>query len=816
MFPIKYIDNNLVWNKDNEVFAYYELIPYNYSFLSAEQKFIVHDSFRQLIAQSREGKIHALQIATESSIRSMQEQSKKLVTGKLKEVACQKIDEQTEALVSMIGDNQVDYRFFLGFKLMVTEEQLNLKNIKKSAWLTFTEFLHEVNHTLMNDFVSMPNDEINRYMKMEKLLENKISRRFKVRRLEINDFGYLMEHLYGRDGIAYEDYEYQLPKKKLNKETLIKYYDLIRPTRCVIEESQQYLRLEHEDKESYVSYFTVNAIVGELDFPSSEIFYFQQQQFTFPVDTSMNVEIVENRKALTTVRNKKKELKDLDNHAYQAGSETSSNVVDALDSVDELETDLDQTKESMYKLSYVIRVSAPDLDELKRRCDEVKDFYDDLNVKLVRPAGDMLGLHSEFLPASKRYINDYVQYVKSDFLAGLGFGATQQLGETTGIYMGYSVDTGRNVYLQPSLASQGVKGTVTNALASAFVGSLGGGKSFCNNLLVYYSVLFGGQAVILDPKAERGNWKETLPEIAHEINIVNLTSDKDNAGLLDPFVIMKNVKDAESLAIDILTFLTGISSRDGEKFPVLRKAVRSVTQSDSRGLLHVIDELRREDTPISRNIADHIDSFTDYDFAHLLFSDGTVENAISLDNQLNIIQVADLVLPDKDTTFEEYTTIELLSVSMLIVISTFALDFIHSDRSIFKIVDLDEAWAFLNVAQGETLSNKLVRAGRAMQAGVYFVTQSSGDVAKESLKNNIGLKFAFRSTDINEIKQTLEFFGIDKDDENNQKRLRDLENGQCLLQDLYGRVGVVQIHPVFEELLHAFDTRPPVQRNEVE
>ena len=816
MFPIKYIDNNLVWNKDNEVFAYYELIPYNYSFLSAEQKFIVHDSFRQLIAQSREGKIHALQIATESSIRSMQEQSKKLVTGKLKEVACQKIDEQTEALVSMIGDNQVDYRFFLGFKLMVTEEQLNLKNIKKSVWLTFTEFLHEVNHTLMNDFVSMPNDEINRYIKMEKLLENKISRRFKVRRLEIHDFGYLMEHLYGRDGIAYEDYEYQLPKKKLNKETLIKYYDLIRPTRCVIEESQRYLRLEHEDKESYVSYFTVNAIVGELDFPSSEIFYFQQQQFTFPVDTSMNVEIVENRKALTTVRNKKKELKDLDNHAYQAGSETSSNVVDALDSVDELETDLDQSKESMYKLSYVIRVSAPDLDELKRRCDEVKDFYDDLNVKLVRPAGDMLGLHSEFLPASKRYINDYVQYVKSDFLAGLGFGATQQLGETTGIYMGYSVDTGRNVYLQPSLASQGVKGTVTNALASAFVGSLGGGKSFCNNLLVYYAVLFGGQALLLDPKSERGNWKETLSEIAHEINIVNLTSDKDNAGLLDPFVIMKNVKDAESLAIDILTFLTGISSRDGEKFPVLRKAVRSVTQSDSRGLLHVIDELRREDTPISRNIADHIDSFTDYDFAHLLFSDGTVENAISLDNQLNIIQVADLVLPDKDTTFEEYTTIELLSVSMLIVISTFALDFIHSDRSIFKIVDLDEAWAFLNVAQGETLSNKLVRAGRAMQAGVYFVTQSAYDVSKESLKNNIGLKFAFRSTDINEIKQTLEFFGIDKDDENNQKRLRDLENGQCLLQDLYGRVGVVQIHPVFEELLHAFDTRPPVQRNEVE
>ena len=811
MFPIKYIDNNLVWNKDNEVFAYYELIPYNYSFLSPEQEYLVHDSFRQLIAQSREGKIHALQIATESSIRSIQEQSKKLVTGKLKEIAYQKIDDQTEALVSMIGDNQVDYRFFLGFKLMVTEDEVNLKNIKKSVFLTFREFLNEVRHTLMNDFVSMSNDEINRYVKMEKLLENKISRRFKIRRLEAKDFAYLMEHLYGRDGIAYEDYVYPLPKRKLKRETLIKYYDLIRPTRCVVEESQRYLRLEHEDSESYVSYFTVNAIVGELDFPSSEIFYFQQQQFTFPVDTSMNVEIVGNKKALTTVRNKKKELKDLDNHAYQAGNETSSNVVEALDSVDELETDLDQSKESMYKLSYVIRVSAPDLDELKRRCDEVKDFYDDLNVKLVRPAGDMMGLHGEFLPASKRYINDYIQYVKSDFLAGLGFGATQMLGENTGIYIGYSVDTGRNVYLQPSLASQGVKGTVTNALASAFVGSLGGGKSFCNNLLVYYSVLFGGQAVILDPKSERGNWKETLPEIAHEINIVNLTSDKENAGLLDPFVIMKDKEDGATLAKEILTFLTGISTRDGDKFPVLISAISKVSESEHRGLLNVITELRKENTPISNHIANHIDSFTNYDFAHLLFSDGTAENTISLDNQLNIIQVADLVLPDKDTTFDEYTTIELLSVAMLIVISTFALDFIHSDRSIFKIVDLDEAWAFLNVAQGETLSNKLVRAGRAMNAGVYFVTQSSGDVSKESLKNNIGLKFAFRSTDTNEIKQTLEFFGLDSEDENNQKRLRDLENGQCLMQDLYGRVGVVQIHPVFVELLHAFDTRPPIK-----
>lgn len=813
-YPIKYIENNLVFNHEGECYAYYELLPYNYSFLTPEQKLQVHTNFRQLIAQNREGKIHALQISTERSIRSIQEKSKETVTGRLKEIAFQRIDEQTEALVNMIGDNQVDYRFFIGFKLLVNEEEVSLKNLKKAAKNTVTTFLREVNQKWMGDFVVMPQDEVRRYTKMADLLQAKIERRFHIRPLDKNDFGYLIEHLYGKETSSFEEYEFPLPLKKLKHQTLVKRYDLLKPTRSLIEENQRYLKIQNEETTSYVAYFTINSIVGELDFPSNEIFYYQQQQFDFPIDTNMNIEIVANKKALSTVRNKKKELKDLDDHAWNSDNETGNNVLEALEDVNELEAELDQTKEAMYKLSYVIRVAASSYEELKRRCNEIKDFYDDWSIKLVRPFGDMLGLHYEFLPSSKRYINDYVQYVTSDFLAGLGFGASQMLGETEGIYIGCNIETGKNVYLKPSLASQGVKGSVTNALASAFLGSLGGGKSFSNNLLVYYSVLFGAQALIVDPKAERGNWKENLPDMANEINIVNLTSEEKNQGLLDPYVLMKRKKDAESLAIDILTFLTGISSRDGERFPLLRKAIRSVTQKEIRGLWLVIDELREDENPLSHSIADHIESFTDYDFAHLLFSDGTTENSISLDKQLNIIQVADLILPDAQSNFSDYTTLELLSVAMLIVISTFALDFIHSDRTTFKIVDLDEAWSFLQVAQGKTLSNRLVRAGRSMNAGVYFVTQNADDLIDEKLKNNIGLKFAFRSTDSQEIKKTLAFFGVDPEDEDNQKRLRELENGQCLIQDLYGRVGTIQVHPVFEDLFYAFDTRPPVHQEE--
>ena len=75
VFPIKYIENNLVLNHERECFAYYEMIPYNYSFLSEEQKDAIHDEFTQLVAANKSGRLHFLMIAAESSIRERQESS---------------------------------------------------------------------------------------------------------------------------------------------------------------------------------------------------------------------------------------------------------------------------------------------------------------------------------------------------------------------------------------------------------------------------------------------------------------------------------------------------------------------------------------------------------------------------------------------------------------------------------------------------------------------------------------------------------------------------------------------------------------------
>lgn len=80
--------------------------------------------------------------------------------------------------------------------------------------------------------------------------------------------------------------------------------------------------------------------------------------------------------------------------------------------------------------------------------------------------------------------------------------------------------------------------------------------------------------------------------------------------------------------------------------------------------------------------------------------------------------------PDKDTAPAVYTTIEMLFDLSMPGCHFHARTGLHPfDHSIFKMVGLDEAWAFLNNVFFEANNgNKLVRAGRSMNTAVT-VTQ---------------------------------------------------------------------------------------------
>lgn len=822
---IKYIENNLIKNVHDEWWAYYRVAPYDYSFTSYQDKTQFARKVQQVIAQTRTGQIHMLEISTEESVRASQERSKAYVSGVLRDVALEKIDRQTQVLVDgdwlyepenvedepyFTGETQIDYQYYIGFQLIPSEDAGIKEKISDAAYKVLS-VLNEFQKKAIDDYEIVPDNEYERYRRLDGTVYDKLSKHFAAYRLNVNEMGYIISHLNGASGTAYRDYDYYLPLEKVPEGVRVKRYNIMKLGNVLIEEYPKHMLCRPERENTFCAYLTVGDVVADLEFPGSEILYYQQSKFDFPIDTSIRVEVIQNLDAIKKVRNQKKTVTDMDEHAYNSGNESSNTVFTTLEETKQLEGELEATKESMYYISYILRVTAKSKSELQQRCIALIDYYDSFGMKLVRPVGDMMVFHGEFMPGAKRR-NVIRHIVKSDWLACLGFGASQIIGEPEGIAIGYGSYSGRMVYLKPWLAAQGVPGSVTNSPSCAFVGAVGGGKSLNKNLLAIYSVMFGAQAVFIDPKSERGNWKEDLPELAHEINIVNLTTDVKNKGILDPFIVMKRARDRESLAMDITTYLLGVSIRDGERYPRLRNAIRIVSEQENPGMLLVIEQLRRDSAPEAQSMANHLESFTDSGLAQLLFSDGNVENSITLEKRINVIQVADLVMPDKDTKPEDYTSMEMLSVAMLLAISTFCLDFIKRDRETFKIVDLDEAWSILNVSQGKLLCSKLVRTGRALNAGIFFGTTNIKDVDVPEIRNNMGMYFIFRSNDIDEIKKSLEVLGVDSEDENNQAMIRELKNGECVMKDIYGHVNVVKFEYLMSEFKHAFDTRPGKRR----
>ena len=823
-YPVNYVENNLIRTQDGQWWAYYELMPYNYSFLSPDKKRMARDRLRQALSQISSGSFHLLHLVTEASIETVQEKGKALVTGNLADHALWHIDAQTEELIAVSQEHtgsvhQLEPRCFIGFRLAEMSSEQGLSGIVSRITDSFGDFVRSVNTNLAGDYVRVGAEERNRFFRSEQFLEKQISSYLKIRKLDPNDLGYIIAHLSGQRGVPHEAYKWHLDTKEYPAETLVRHYDLLAPASSLIKEKPRRLQIEHECGTSHVAYFTLYKVIGELSFPGCEVLYDQGRKFAFPVDVSMKVEVVPNTKAVSKLRDKKKSLEDVAVHAHESGNTPTRSLEEAIELAEDLEHVLDETKEPMYWASYLVRVAADDADELERRAAEVSGYYDThFGFKIRRLMGSMEGSHYEFFPGGKIHCQDLKQPVDSAFLASLGFGATEILGETHGFYIGYNGNI--HVYLQPQRAAQAVEGADTNSLAVSVTGATGYGKSMAVKTMLYNAVLCGARAVLIEPKNECGGWLEYLPELTGEYNVVDIKNRPENQGLLDPFVIMEHDADAAALALEVLSYLTNVTlNKDPDRYPALKRAIGRVVERPrgKRGMLHVIAELRNEDTVISNKLAEHIDAYATDGNARLLFSDGNVQNRIQLDKQLNVIQVADLDLPRQEVAEEDYSNNEILGTALLLVIGTFTKDFMRSDKGIYKMVMFEEAWMLLGTAKGAALVTELVRMGRSLNSGVYVISQSVRDFLDERLKSNMGLRFAFNpGGDMKEIQSILEYFGLDPEDKGAQASVRDLNAGECLFRDLNGHVGMMKVDMVFPELYHAFDTSTKEQTATVE
>ena len=117
-FPIKYLEENLVFHAQTEdVWAYYEWMPYNYSCISEDKALVVYRKIQELFAKCGAPKIHLLMLTFEGSLRRTFGDAMALVKGGFREAACDLLDQQEAYLGGQKGGIALLPRFCVGFRL---------------------------------------------------------------------------------------------------------------------------------------------------------------------------------------------------------------------------------------------------------------------------------------------------------------------------------------------------------------------------------------------------------------------------------------------------------------------------------------------------------------------------------------------------------------------------------------------------------------------------------------------------------------------------------------------------------------------------
>ncbi|HEX4838681.1 MAG TPA: ATP-binding protein [Solirubrobacteraceae bacterium] len=396
-------------------------------------------------------------------------------------------------------------------------------------------------------------------------------------------------------------------------------------------------------------------------------------------------------------------------------------------------------------------------------------------------------------------MRDYVQQLTVEQFGGMVATATRIVGSGRGPYLGYT-PTGAPLPVRFD-ATQAPR--ESRASAVLLIGTLGSGKTVAAQTIEYAAERRGSLVVDFDPKPDHGLHK--LAELGERVGVLELSGDPAQQGKLDPLAIgLEDLR--EELACSYLLELLPGPSSTWENAVSL--AVKDTVREGSRSLARVVELLLASDRAGARDAGEALEVIRDFGLARLGFGDGHTTE-IQAVKPVTTIRMPGLSLPEPSAARDTYTRAERVSVATLSLVAAYALQLISGDRSRHKVVGLDEIWFLLASPQGRQIINRLVRLGRAFNATLLLGTHRIGDLG--DLSDLIGVVLVFGQDSDEAASAALRFIGLDPTREL-VGLVRELRAGRCLMRDLSGRVGEVQVDLVYPHLLQAFQTTPGQQR----
>lgn len=579
----------------------------------------------------------------------------------------------------------------------------------------------------------------------------------------------------------------------------------------VVTHHRRYLEVEQLDSAGrsmtgYSVTLAVSRFPDVLNFPEQEPWMHFAAALPFPVDFSTRMSIVPAMKVQKDVGKKLADAKDQAQHIAESGTSVPLRVREQLEVATVLEYSIDKDRMPWAYARHRMTVSGASIEEVTSHAKTLIEAYRELGMDVVWPTGDQFDLMCESMPGDTVRASSYFQRQEIAVVAGGMPTASSETGDRvdgTSGWLGPYLGRTTSRVVTPVFFSPHVAMTRNFPPGVAITGAPGGGKSFLAFTLAHQMALQGVWTIYIDPKADA----KPMGELSGLGNPRVFDLRDGNDGMLDPFSLGTNRGESTLLALETLRLLLGGSVSE-EREEALLNAIETVAQQPQPSLNKVVDVLLANTASAgARNLGAVLRTIRELPFARLCFAP-TGGVSLRPEDGLTVVTLLGLDLPGAATKPEDYSYENRLAVSVMYLLTRYARQLmLNMDKGHPKAICIDEAWAITSTPQGAKLIPEIARMGRSHNTALVLVSQNAGDLMSESVTNSLSTKFAFRSSIPQEIDSVMDLMGLSQD-QGYQGAVRDLRNGECLMQDVDGRVSRVYVDAWNKDLFNTFNTNP--------
>lgn len=554
-------------------------------------------------------------------------------------------------------------------------------------------------------------------------------------------------------------------------------------------------------RQSHQKFLSVSSIPSGDPFPDRE--WLMRQ---LPVDECIDITVIP-----STVSEKQRETKARNLRGQQKHVVESDDVVDFELAEAEAEDKMMQILHAQGKprlLSYItVGVAATRQDDLDTLVEATRKELKGYRVELANDWGSQVEAFTDLsLPAGPRRLSDYPQHVSSLAISG-------------GMPHGrFTLGDGRGFIIGKPLANNGlVNWDISYPMmhkdqsgATAFVGTLGGGKTVNMNFTCALAGCAGIPSIIFDPKGDSEKF-DNIEELRGGVKKIRMGEREMQQMPIFKLFPPEKADKVEGLVTDTLIQLMGVDN-DLEGSRVMRQVIRACVSEYiatthiedwlPSGLRRTFEKYARDNensrrTEPAEEVVEQLKIFANHKLTHTIFSDkaheGYAVHEQEIRDPVTLIQTWDLPLPKPGA--QNITDQEKIGNVVLSVIAAYAIELAGeyrlADNKPVKIITFDECWRLFATATGQDLIHGLIREGRSQNLVPIIATQQWNDIP-DDIMAMLEVMFMFKQSDRAEIERGLSAMGMDAADEELVTKVMSYESGMCLHRDVFNNVGAMK------------------------